>query len=65
MQIEFVKENADGSAVYTFDMTPEEKNSLVLYGIKCALENAAKEAETWNPENLPEDSEEIHAGLSD
>ena len=59
-----LKENEDGSAVFTFDMTPEEKTSLLLYGIKCALENAAKDAEAWNPENFPEDNE-VNAGLSD
>jgi hypothetical protein len=48
MKVELAKENADGSAVFTFDMTPEETRMMVLYGIQCALEAAIKDAETWD-----------------
>ena len=48
MQVELAKENEDGSAVFTFDMTAEETRMIVLYGIKCALEAAVKDAEAWD-----------------
>lgn len=31
MQVELAKENEDGSAVFTFDMTPQETKMMVLY----------------------------------
>ncbi len=48
MQVELAKENKDGSAVFTFDMTAEETRMMVLYGIKCALEAAVKDAKAWD-----------------
>lgn len=48
MQVDLAKENEDGSAVFTFNMTPEETRMMVLYGIKCALEAASKDAEAWD-----------------
>lgn len=48
MQVELAKENEDGSAVFTFDMTPQETKMMVLYGIKCALEAAVRDAKVWD-----------------
>lgn len=61
MQVELAKENEDGSAVFTFDMTPQETKMMVLYGIKCALEAALKDAKTWDGDADLQQS----AGLSD
>jgi hypothetical protein len=62
MDVQLAKENADGSAVFTFDMSPEETRMMVLYGIKCALEAAIKDARAWDGEN---DLQQDNAGLSD
>lgn len=37
MKVEFIKDNEDGSASYTFDLTPEEAESLLRLGILEAL----------------------------
>lgn len=47
MQVTLIKENKDGSADYNFDMTEEEKNSLVLFGLRRALEDALKHGDEW------------------
>jgi hypothetical protein len=61
MQVEMVKENDDGSAIFTFEMTPEETKSFVLLGIKTAMLAAIKDAESWDV--YAED--DIKVGLSD
>lgn len=48
MQVELAKENEDGSAVFTFDMTPEETRAFVLLGIKTALLAAVEDAKEWD-----------------
>lgn len=45
MQVEFVKENPDGSAVYTFDMTGNEIQAMIRFGIIAALKEAIKTAQ--------------------
>lgn len=47
MQVEMIKENADGSAVFGFELTPEETKTFVLLGIKTALLAGIKDAESW------------------
>jgi hypothetical protein len=65
MQVEMVKENDDGSAIFTFEMTPEETKSFVLLGIKTAMLAGIKDAESWAADNPAEDEDEIKVGLSD
>lgn len=65
MQVDLAKENTDGSAVFTFDMTPEETKMLVLYGIKCALEAAIKDAGAWDGTSDLQELQEGNQGLSD
>ena len=45
MQVTLLHENPDGSACYSFDMTEEERNQLLCYGILEALKNGIKEGE--------------------
>lgn len=61
MEITLAKENADGSAVYTIDMTPEETKAFVLLGIKTAILAGIEDAKAWDG---TADLEE-NAGLSD
>lgn len=65
MQVELAKENADGSAVFTFDMTPQETRMMVLYGIKCALEAAIKDAGAWDGDADLQELQQGNQGLSD
>ena len=45
MQVTLLHENADGSACYSFDLTEEEREQLLCYGILEALKNGIKEGE--------------------
>ena len=45
MQVTLLHENSDGSACYGFDLTKEEQDMLLRYGILEALKNAVKEGE--------------------
>ena len=48
MEVILAKENADGSAVFTFDMTPEETRAFVLLGIKTAILAGIEDAKAWD-----------------
>lgn len=65
MQVELVKENTDGSAVFTIDMTPEESRMLVLLGLKTAILAGIEEGKKWdgNPD-LQESAGTENTGLS-
>jgi hypothetical protein len=45
MQVEFIKDNDDGSASFTFDLTSEEAESLLRLGILEALKAGLREGE--------------------
>jgi len=45
MQVTLLHENTDGSACYSFDLTEEERNQLLAYGILEAIKNGIKEGE--------------------
>lgn len=45
MQVSLLHENEDGSACYSFDITAEEQEMLVSYGILEALKAAIREGE--------------------
>lgn len=57
MQVTLLHENSDGSACYSFDLTEEERNQLLSYGILEALKNGIKEGEklTCEGKELDED----------
>jgi len=48
MELVLAKENADGSAVFTIDMTPEEARAFVLLGIKTAILAGIEDAKAWD-----------------
>lgn len=54
MQVSLLHENDDGSACYRFDLTAEEQEMLVTFGILEALKAAIKEGEklTCEGENI-------------
>ena len=45
MNVEMIKENEDGSASYSFDLTSAEVESLVRFGILEALKSAIREGD--------------------
>lgn len=65
MDVILAKENADGSAVFTFDMSPEETRMMVLLGIKTALLAGIESAKDWDGNADLEDMQKKSAGLSD
>lgn len=42
MQVTLIKENEDGSANYSFDLTREEEESLIRAGIMTTLKEAIR-----------------------
>ena len=42
MQVTLIKENDDGSANYSFDLTREEEESLIRYGLLASLKEAIR-----------------------
>jgi len=45
MRVEFIKDNDEGSANFTFDLTSEEAESLLCFGILEALKAGLREGE--------------------
>ena len=65
MDIILAKENEDGSAVFTFDMTADEVRMMVLLGIKTALLAGLEDAKLWNGQPDLQELQEGNQGLSD
>lgn len=61
MQVTLLHENDDGSACYSFDLTQEERNQLLSYGILEALKNGIREGErlTCEGNEIPVEGNEI------
>lgn len=47
MELKLLEEFEDGTAAFRFEMTAQEVESMVLFGIRRALEEAAKQALEW------------------
>jgi hypothetical protein len=60
MNVELVKEYEDGSATYTFDMSDEERDSLMRFAIIEALKKGIEEGNKYTP---PESEDESNDGL--
>ena len=50
MRVMLLRENEDGSADYAFDLTAQEQEELIKYGIMEALKAALKEGEKFTVE---------------
>ena len=61
MKVEFIKDNEDGSASYTFDLTSEEAESLLRLGILEALKAGIREGDKLKVEGneLPVEGEDV------
>ena len=49
MEVNLIKENSDGSADYTFDMSAEEQGLLIRWAIIEALKRAIEEGKKYVP----------------
>jgi hypothetical protein len=65
MNVILAKENADGSSVFTFNMTPEETRMMVLLGLKTAILAGIEDAKSWDGDADLQELQEGNAGLSD
>ena len=65
MNVILAKENADGSAVFTFDMTPEETRAMIILGLKTAILAGIEDAKGWDGDSDLQELQEGNAGLSD
>lgn len=65
MDVILAKENEDGSAVFTFDMTPEETKAMVILGIKTALLAGIESTKDWDGTADLEELQQENQGLSD
>lgn len=54
MNVTLLRENSDGSADYSFDLTKEEQEFLISFGIIEALKAAIKEGERLTVEGKDE-----------
>lgn len=61
MNVEMIKENEDGSASYSFDLTSAEVESLIRFGILEALKAAVREGDTLKVDGneLPLEGEDV------
>lgn len=49
MEVNLIRENEDGSADYTFDLTAEEQGLLIRFAIIEALKRALEEGKKYVP----------------
>lgn len=49
MELKLIKENADGSADYAFDLTKEEQNNIIRWAIMQAIMKAVEEGNKYDP----------------
>ena len=50
INVELLRENEDGSAVYTFEFTPEQQQALLRLGIMTAIKMGIEEAKPFHPD---------------
>ena len=49
MELNLIKENADGSADYTMNFSSEEKDNIVRWAIMYSIEQMIKTGKTYDP----------------
>ena len=49
MEVNLIKENEDGSANFTFDLTDEERQSLIRWAIIEAIKRGIEEGNKYDP----------------
>ena len=56
MEVSLLKENEDGSADYSFDLTAEEQGMLIRWAIIEALKRAIEEGKQYVPSEIDLDN---------
>ena len=62
MEVKLIRENPDGSADFSFDMSDEEKESLLCLGILTALKKGIEEGKQYMTQG-PTDGEQDSSTL--
>ena len=58
MEVKLIRENPDGSADYSFDMSPEEKEALLCLGILTGLKRGIEEGKKYMTEGQSQEAED-------
>ena len=58
MEVKLIRENPDGSADYAFDMSNQEKESLLCLGILTALKKGIEEGKEYMAEGKTQEAED-------
>ena len=63
MEVNLLHENQDGSACYSFDLTEEEQQQLLRYGILEAIKNGIREGKklTCEGNEVPVEGNEVES----
>jgi hypothetical protein len=46
-EVTHVRDNEDGSATYTFNLTEEQEKMFILFGLRRAIEEGIKAGKEW------------------
>ena len=65
MNVEMLKEHSNGDATFMFDLTKEEANALLTFGILEAIKAGLREGERLTVEGKDINEDFSHTGLSD
>lgn len=65
MNVNLIKEHANGDATYQFDLTAEEAQSLLSFGILEAFKAMIREGDRLTVEGDELDEDSSNPGLSD
>lgn len=58
MEVKLIRENPDGSADYSFDMSTEEKEALLCLGILTGLKRGIEEGKKYMTERQSQEAED-------
>ena len=58
MEVKLIRENPDGSADFSFDMSPEEKEALICLGILTGLKRGIEEGKEYMAERQTQEAED-------
>lgn len=65
MNVQLIKEHSNGDATYQFDLTKDEANALLTFGILEAIKAGLREGERLTVEGKDINEDFSHTGLSD
>ncbi len=63
MEVKLIRENPDGSADYSFDMTDKEKEALLCLGILTGIKRGIEEGKLYMTEEQQQDGNEDSSTL--